>query len=112
MHELSPQRQGFSDSSRLVPYYRPSPDGTRMIFGGRALNLADRPENYAADLHRLMTRIFPQLRTTAISHAWSGTVAYTFDFLGLTGLSSTVFADSVGTSFLSKLFFDQVLMER
>ena len=79
MRELSPLRQGFGDSSRLMPYYRPSPDGTRMIFGGRALNLADRPENYAADLHRLMTRIFPQLRTTAISHAWSGTVAYTFD---------------------------------
>jgi glycine/D-amino acid oxidase-like deaminating enzyme len=79
MQELSPQRQGFGDTSRLMPYYRPSPDGSRMIFGGRALNLADRPENYAADLHRLMTRIFPQLRATGISHAWSGTVAYTFD---------------------------------
>ena len=79
MQELSPQRQGFGDTSRLMPYYRPSPDGSRMIFGGRALNLADRPENYTADLHRLMTRIFPQLRTTSISHAWSGTVAYTFD---------------------------------
>ena len=79
MQELSPQRQGFGDASRLMPYYRPSPDGSRMIFGGRALNLADRPQNYARDLHRLMTRIFPQLRSTGISHAWSGTVAYTFD---------------------------------
>jgi len=79
MRELSPQQQGFGDTSRLMPYYRPAPDGSRMIFGGRALNLADRPENYARDLHRLMTRIFPQLRTTGISHAWSGTVAYTFD---------------------------------
>jgi glycine/D-amino acid oxidase-like deaminating enzyme len=79
MQELSPLRQGFGDTSRLMPYYRPAPDGSRMIFGGRALNLTDRPENYAVDLHRLMTRIFPQLRTTGISHAWSGTVAYTFD---------------------------------
>ena len=79
MQQLSPQQQGFGDTSRLMPYYRPSPDGSRMIFGGRALNLADRPENYATDLHRLMTRIFPQLRTIGISHAWSGTVAYTFD---------------------------------
>jgi glycine/D-amino acid oxidase-like deaminating enzyme len=79
MQELSPQRQCFGDTSRLMPYYRPSPDGSRMIFGGRALNLADRPQNYAADLHRLMTRIFAQLRGTSISHAWSGTVAYTFD---------------------------------
>jgi glycine/D-amino acid oxidase-like deaminating enzyme len=50
-----------------------------MVFGGRAFNQADRPENYTRDLHRLMTRIFPQLRETGISHAWSGTVAYTFD---------------------------------
>ena len=31
------------------------------------------------DLHRLMTRIFPQLQETGISYGWSGTVAYTFD---------------------------------
>jgi glycine/D-amino acid oxidase-like deaminating enzyme len=79
MHELSPRQHGFGDSSRLVPYYRPSPEGRRMVFGGRAFNRADRPENYSRDLHRLMIRIFPQLRNTGISHAWSGTVAYTFD---------------------------------
>jgi len=79
MRELSPRQHGFGDTSRLVTYYRPSSDGTRMVFGGRAFNQADRPENYTRDLHRLMTRIFPQLRETGISHAWSGTVAYTFD---------------------------------
>lgn len=79
MRELSPRQHGFGDTSRLVPYYRPSPDGRRMIFGGRAMNLTDRPEIFSRDLHRLMTRIFPQLRQTGISHAWSGIVAYTFD---------------------------------
>ncbi len=67
------------DSSRLVPYYRPSPDGTRVIFGGRAFDLSDRPKKYAPDLHRLMVRTFPQLKDVAVSHAWSGTVAYSFD---------------------------------
>ena len=79
MQELSPRQYGFGDTSRLVPYYRPSPDGTRLVFGGRAFDNADKPENYTKDLHRLMTRIFPQLDNTKISHAWSGTVAYTFD---------------------------------
>jgi glycine/D-amino acid oxidase-like deaminating enzyme len=79
MRELSPRQHGFGDTSRLIPYYRPSPDGTRLIFGGRAFDRADRPENYTRDLHRLMTRIFPQLGDTGISHAWSGTVAYSFD---------------------------------
>ena len=79
MQELSPLRRGFGDSSRLSPYYRPSPDNSRMIFGGRALHLDDKPQAYSVDLHRLMSRIFPQLRQKSISHAWSGTVAYTFD---------------------------------
>ena len=68
------------DSSRLVLYYRPSPDGTRVVFGGRAFDLTDRPNKYAPDLRRLMLRIFPQLSDAKISYAWSGTVAYTFDY--------------------------------
>lgn len=68
------------DGSRLVLYYRPSPDGTRVVFGGRAFDLDDRPEKYGPDLKRLMTRVFPQLADVGISHAWSGTVAYTFDY--------------------------------
>jgi len=27
----------------------------------------------------MMTRVFPQLRSAAITHAWAGWVAYTFD---------------------------------
>ena len=68
------------DSSRLVLYYRPSPDGTRVVFGGRAFDQADRPDRYAPDLRRLMLRIFPQLSDAGITHAWSGTIAYTFDY--------------------------------
>ena len=79
MRSMTPQGMGFMDASRLVLYYRPSPDGRRMVFGGRAFNRHDKPENYTRDLYRIMTRIFPQLKGTEISHAWSGTVAYTFD---------------------------------
>ncbi|MCP4495002.1 MAG: FAD-binding oxidoreductase [Gammaproteobacteria bacterium] len=79
MQELSPRNHGFGDTSRLVPYYRPSSDGSRLIFGGRAFDRTDKPEKYTPDLYRLMTRIFPQLQGVEISHAWSGTVAYSFD---------------------------------
>ena len=41
--ELSPKDRGFGGTSRLALYYRPSPDGTRMIFGGRAFHLDDGP---------------------------------------------------------------------
>ncbi|HGG63505.1 MAG TPA: FAD-binding oxidoreductase, partial [Rhodobacteraceae bacterium] len=58
----------------------PSPDGTRVVFGGRAFDNADRPDHYAPDLRRLMLRVFPQLADARITHGWSGTVAYTFDY--------------------------------
>lgn len=79
MHSVFPAGRPVVDTSRLVPYYRPSPDGTRVVFGGRAFDLTDKPQNYVPDLQRLMTRVFPQLANTKISHAWSGTVAYPFD---------------------------------
>ena len=79
MRSISPKNRGFSDDSRLVYYYRPSPDGRRLLFGGRAFDIADRPRAYGRDLHAGMTRIFPQLRAVAVSHVWSGVVAYTFD---------------------------------
>ncbi len=75
-----PQHNAVVDFTRLVLYYRPSPDGRRVVFGGRAFDLADRPDHYGPDLRRLMLRIFPQLDQAQISHAWSGTVAYTFDY--------------------------------
>ncbi len=75
-----PTQSAVVDNSRLMLYYRPSPDGRRVVFGGRAFDLADRPDHYAPDLRRLMLRIFPQLADAAISHAWSGTVGYTFDY--------------------------------
>lgn len=79
VREISPKNRGFGETSRLIVYYRLSPDGKRMIFGGRTFNQADRPESYRVDLYKKMTHIFPQLLGTKISHAWSGTVAYTFD---------------------------------
>jgi glycine/D-amino acid oxidase-like deaminating enzyme len=32
-------------------------------------------------LHRMMTQRFPQLARVRVTHAWTGNVAFTFDFL-------------------------------
>lgn len=77
--ECFPKGRGVIETSRLILYPRPSPDGKRIIFGGRAFDLADRPKRYTADLKRQMAKMFPQLPPPDITHAWSGTVAYTFD---------------------------------
>ena len=74
-----PRKRLYGDSRRLVAYYRPSPDGTRILFGGRASSLRDNPRANARQLKQSMTQIYPELSPVGISHVWSGLVAYTFD---------------------------------
>ncbi len=89
--ELSPKDRCLGGTSRLMLYYRPSSDGTRMILGGRTFHLDDRPMSYTGDLHRQLVRIFPQLSEVKISHGWSGTVAYTFDHVPHLGQHNGLF---------------------
>jgi glycine/D-amino acid oxidase-like deaminating enzyme len=77
---LSPKGRGLGDSSRLLVYMRMSSDNRRLIFGGRNFKLEDRPDIYVPDLRRLALRIFPQLGNFRVSHGWSGTVGFTFDY--------------------------------
>ncbi len=79
MRSVSPKLHTHGGTDRLVLYYRPSPDGTRLLFGGRALSYADKPDEYTKFLHDSMVDIFPQLQDSKIDYAWSGLVAYSFD---------------------------------
>ena len=79
MARLMPKSRVCGDSRRIVAYYRPSPDGQRILFGGRATGLRDNPAQNATLLARSMAEIFPELTNTPITHVWSGLVAYSFD---------------------------------
>jgi len=78
---LIPKQRTLSDTRRVLCYYRMSPDGRRVIFGGRARFTQVSPQTSAPILHRFMTERFPQLRGTRITHAWTGNVAFTLDAL-------------------------------
>jgi glycine/D-amino acid oxidase-like deaminating enzyme len=78
---LIPKGRSLSDTKRVLCYYRMSPDGTRMVFGGRARFTQVNPTVSAPVLHRYMTDRFPQLRGVKITHAWTGNVAFTLDAL-------------------------------
>jgi glycine/D-amino acid oxidase-like deaminating enzyme len=78
---LFPGRRMISDTKRVLNYFRPSPDGTRILWGGRASFGPTTPEAAAPVLHGFMTAVFPELRSLRITHAWTGNVAFTFDFL-------------------------------
>jgi glycine/D-amino acid oxidase-like deaminating enzyme len=78
---LIPKRRTLSDTRRVLCYYRMSPDGKRMIFGGRARFTPVTPYKSAPILYRFMTDRFPQLRGTKITHAWTGNLGFTMDKL-------------------------------
>ncbi len=78
---LIPKGRTLSDTRRVLCYYRMSPDGKRMIFGGRARFTPVTPQQSAPILHRFMTDRFPQMRGVKITHAWTGNVAFTLDAL-------------------------------
>jgi len=79
MARMMPASRVVSDTRKLVYYYRPSPDRTRILFGGRVAYKETDPKVSAPRLHSEMCRIFPELQRTRISHSWVGFVAYTFD---------------------------------
>lgn len=78
---LIPHGRNIVDSRRVVVYFRPSPDGERIIFGGRAALAEKDPIACVPRLRQMMDRIFPQLKSVGVTHAWVGWVAYTFDTL-------------------------------
>jgi len=78
---LIPNGKTISDTPRVLTYYRMSPDGRRVLFGGRARFTQVGPQVSVPALHRMMTQRFPQLAGVRVTHAWTGNVAFTFDFL-------------------------------
>lgn len=83
MARLMPKRRMLAGSQRVVTYFRPSPDGTRILFGGRVLKLGDGnvAGANAAHLRKQMLQVFPELEKTRISHYWHGQTGFTFDKL-------------------------------
>src|SRR6516162_3130770 len=78
---LIPRARTLSDTKRVLCYYRMSPDGRRMVFGGRARFTQVDTTVSAPILHRHMIDRFPQLRGIKVTHAWTGNVAFTLDAL-------------------------------
>lgn len=79
MDRINPGRRMITDSKRELIYTRPSPDGTRVIFGGRPGAFGMSEEEAAPRLYVTMTRIWPELAAYRLTHCWSGYVGMTFD---------------------------------
>ena len=78
---LVPRNRAVSETRRVINHYRMSPDGRRLLFGGRARFFPAEERVTAAILHRAMVERFPQLAGVRISNSWGGRVAVPFDYM-------------------------------
>ena len=76
---LLPGCRLVADTRRCASYMRVSPDGRRIVYGGRVAAAEISPDASGPRLKAVLDRIFPQLRGTAITHSWMGFTGFTFD---------------------------------
>ncbi len=81
MGELMPRRMMCTETRKLHYYYRPSPDGTRILFGGRDGTISGDPAWATEALRRAMVDIFPILDETPLDYSWFGNVAMHRDMI-------------------------------
>lgn len=90
MDRLMPTNRVVSDTRKVVYYYRPSPDRSRIVFGGRVSAAETDPMVSGPRLRADLAALFPELAGIRVSHTWAGFVAYTFDTLAHAGVHEGV----------------------
>jgi glycine/D-amino acid oxidase-like deaminating enzyme len=90
VRRLLPKLRVYGDTKKILYYFRPAPDFTRIMFGGRASFGADDARVGGARLHRFLVHLLPDLRGVRITHAWNGNVAFAFDMMPHVGVQDGV----------------------
>lgn len=81
MRQLMPKGVMCGDTRRLHYYYRPSPDGTRILYGGRDGAFVGDGSGATHVLRQGLAQVFPVLCDVEISHSWYGHVAMSRDMV-------------------------------
>lgn len=76
--ELAPGRRMMVETRARHSYFRISPDGSRILFGGRAAMRPISLPKAARRLHATMCEIWPDLDDVKLSHVWTGNTGYSF----------------------------------
>ncbi|MFH1139830.1 MAG: FAD-binding oxidoreductase [Pseudomonadota bacterium] len=78
---LIPRDRMFSDTKIFLYYFRLSPDGRRLLFGGRPRHYRRGLLDNARVMQRDMLSIFPRLKPYRVDCAWWGKLGFTLDRL-------------------------------
>lgn len=81
VRQLVPGLKMLTDTRTMTYYFRPSPDGRRILFGGRDASRHSDPLSGTKQNYDQMCRVFPQLQGVGVSHSWFGYVAMNRDMV-------------------------------
>ena len=90
MRRLSPNGRAIVESTYLFHYMRPSPDGKRLLLGGRYGGTPDKSAAGKNAIKRHFDQLFPELESIEISHSWDGFTGFTRDFRPHMGIENGV----------------------
>ncbi|MBZ9726382.1 FAD-binding oxidoreductase [Mesorhizobium sp. CO1-1-11] len=81
MARLMPKLMTITENRQLGFYYRPTPDGKRILLGGRDSSRVGDPIAPKLLLRKGLVNLFPELENVRLSHCWFGNVAMNRDML-------------------------------
>jgi glycine/D-amino acid oxidase-like deaminating enzyme len=79
VQHVSPQGRPFIEYTNNIFFMRPSPDESRILFGGLTGGPVSNLKAKAARLHKALGQLVPDLAAVRLSHVWSGKCAASFD---------------------------------
>jgi glycine/D-amino acid oxidase-like deaminating enzyme len=78
---LIPKGRMIFDTKIFLYYFRLSPDGKRLLFGGRPKSQRMSLRQNAEFMHRHLLKVYPQLKEVRIDYTWWGKLGFTRDLL-------------------------------
>jgi glycine/D-amino acid oxidase-like deaminating enzyme len=79
MKRILPNLRTVIDDGRNPLFVRPSPDNTRLLYGGHTGRATTDPLEMGPTLYRSLTALLPALTGVKLSHLWTGRCAGTWD---------------------------------
>lgn len=77
VRSLMPEGRAMGEKRRLYRYFRPTPDGKRILLGAREPALPTSPAQAAEHVRQRLVEIFPEISDARIECSWGGKVAFT-----------------------------------
>jgi glycine/D-amino acid oxidase-like deaminating enzyme len=79
LDRVLPTGRTYLDDNHNIDFFRRSPDGNHILFGGRTGNGETDPLVMAGVLQARLNRLLPDLAQVSLSRAWTGRCSGTFD---------------------------------